>query len=179
MSLLPFFFGDRINCSRSSRILDQHFGVPLQIDDLYQTAIPEEFRTMMRFPGYFRPWRTTAANIDNGSTISLEKDMFQVNLDVKQFKPEEITVKVTGNNEITIEGKHEEQQDEHGFISRHFVRKYIVPQGCNIEGVVSQLSSDGVLSISAPRQETTSIEHKVIPITQTGKPTVKLEEQKN
>ncbi|XP_017784339.1 PREDICTED: protein lethal(2)essential for life-like [Nicrophorus vespilloides] len=180
MSLLPIFFGDRYNSMRPSRILNQHFGVPLQLEDLFSPmTIPEEFRTMMLHPGYYRPWKSAAAGDDSGSTVSWEKDKYQVNLDVQQFKPEEITVKVTGKNEITVEGKHEEQQDEHGFISRHFVRKYVVPQGCNIEGVVSHLSSDGVLSISAPREDTPTTDHKEIPITQTGKPAIKPDDQKN
>ncbi len=44
----------------------------------------------------------------------------QVCLDVQQFKPEEVNVK-TVDNFVVIEGKHEEKEDEHGYISRHFV----------------------------------------------------------
>ena len=45
----------------------------------------------------------------------------QVNLDVQQFKPEELTVKVA-DKFLVVEGKHEERSDEHGFVSRQFTR---------------------------------------------------------
>lgn len=51
----------------------------------------------------------------------------QVILDVQQFTPNEITVKTTEKH-IIVEGKHEEKADEHGFISRHFVRRYQLPR---------------------------------------------------
>lgn len=96
----------------------------------------------------------------------------KVKLDVQQFTPEEITVK-TVNTTVVIEGKHEEKQDEHGFVSRHFVRKYILPEDVKPESVLCNLSSDGVLSISAPRvlpEEKEAV--KVVPIIQTGRPAV-------
>ncbi len=75
----------------------------------------------------------------------------QVSLDVQQFKPEEINVKVVDDH-VVVEGKHEERQDKHGFISRQFTRRYLLPPNVNIEAVKSSLSSDGILSISAPKK---------------------------
>jgi len=72
-------------------------------------------------------------------------------LDVQQFSPEEMTVKVVGNN-VTVEAKHEEKQDEHGYISRHFVRRYVLPASHDATRVTSSLSSDGVLTITAPKK---------------------------
>lgn len=52
---------------------------------------------------------------------------------------------------------------------RHFIRRYVLPQDNDIADVVSTLSSDGVLTITAPKK---SIKDKnaerVVPITQTG-----------
>ena len=75
----------------------------------------------------------------------------QVILEVQQFSPEEITVKTTGNN-VTVEARHEERQDEHGFVSRHFVRRYVLPPSHDVNNVTSSLSSDGVLTITAPKK---------------------------
>lgn len=86
------------------------------------------------------------------SIVQADKDKFQVTLDVSQFAPEEITVKVV-DQKVVIEAKHEEKRDEHGWVSRQFVRKYIVPSQCDINQVESHLSSDGILSITAPRKE--------------------------
>lgn len=177
MSLLPLLLSELLDSPRPSRILDQHFGLNLDPEDLLTAiTVPRDARALLRNPaGYYRPWKSGAAAQDTGSTVSFDKDKFQVNLDVQQFAPEEITVKVTGENTITVEGKHEEKQDEHGFISRHFVRRYIVPKGHDVNQAVSSLSSDGVLTISAPRITDKQIEERSIPITQTGVPSKPIE----
>ena len=54
---------------------------------------------------------------------------------------------------MLTEGKHEERQDEHGYISRHFVRKYKIPEDVDVQKLKSKLSSDGVLSIVAPKKQ--------------------------
>lgn len=72
-------------------------------------------------------------------------------MDVQQFKPEEINVKTAGDY-ITVEAKHEERSDEHGFVSRQFTRRYLVPQDVNKDAITSTLSSDGVLTIHAPKK---------------------------
>ncbi|XP_072393398.1 alpha-crystallin B chain-like [Diabrotica undecimpunctata] len=104
------------------------------------------------------------------SSVTIDEHKFQANFDVQHFKPEEITVKVNGDRSITIEAEHEEKQDEHGAVYRHFVRKYKLPEDCDIEKVDSKLSSDGVLSITAPTIGQKSSSHRTIPIIQTGKP---------
>lgn len=75
----------------------------------------------------------------------------QVILDVQQFSPDEITVK-TVDNHVVVEAKHEEKQDEHGYISRHFVRRYVLPPSHDLVNITSTLSSDGVLTITAPKK---------------------------
>jgi len=106
------------------------------------------------------------------STVKADKDKFQVILDVQQFKPEEINVKVV-DKFVVIEAKHEEKQDEHGWISRQFVRKYMIPEQCDIDQVTSSLSSDGMLSITAPRKDKPKTQNeRAIKIEHTGKPAI-------
>lgn len=95
-------------------------------------------------------------------------DQFQVSVDVQQFTHEEIIVKITGTNNIIIEAKHEEIEDEHGSIYRHFVRRCILPDEYNIEEVKSILTKDGVVIITAPKKSEKKNE-RVIPIQKTGK----------
>uniref|UniRef100_A0A7G3A9I1 Putative alpha crystallin n=1 Tax=Lutzomyia longipalpis TaxID=7200 RepID=A0A7G3A9I1_LUTLO len=83
---------------------------------------------------------------------------FEMNLDVRDFKPEEITVK-TVDNHIVVEAKHEEHEDDNSFISRHFVRRCALPEDCNIQEAVSTLSADGVLTVKAPPKAIESKEH--------------------
>jgi len=56
---------------------------------------------------------------------------FKVELDVTQFKPNEVSVKAVGNR-VVVEGKHEEREDEHGLIQRHFKRTYLLPRVRNL-----------------------------------------------
>lgn len=153
------------------RLPDQHFGLGLTPqDNLSIVAVPQTNRD------YYRPWRNLqAAAQATGSTIKEDKDKFQVNLDVQHFAPEEISVK-TADGFLIVEAKHEEKQDEHGFISRGFTRRYKLPDGIEEDAVTSKLSSDGVLSISAPlKAPPKALNERIVPIIQTG-PVKKQEE---
>ncbi|KAL0810059.1 hypothetical protein ABMA28_010877 [Loxostege sticticalis] len=163
MSLLPYFLDD-FGFRRPRHLFDQHFGLALTPDDLLSVvAAPALTRE------YYRPWRHLAAAArDIGSSIKADKDKFQINLDVQHFSPEEISVK-TADGYIVVEGKHEEKKDEHGYISRSFTRRYALPEGTQPDSVESRLSSDGVLTITAPRHVPEAIKgERAVPITQTG-----------
>lgn len=172
MSMYPFFIG--YEQPRPRRIADQHFGLGLT---------PQDYLTIIALPqanrDYYRNWRNLKASAqDAGSTIKEDKDKFQVNLDVQHFAPEEISVK-TVDGYLVVEAKHEEKQDEHGFISRSFTRRYALPEGIEADMVVSKLSSDGVLSITAPlKAPPKTANERVVPIIQTGPVKKQVEESK-
>lgn len=183
MSLVPLLFSDWWeDLDRPHRLFDQDFGLGLYPEQLLNSNIldhyimPNRDRRMMRSPLlYWRPWSELLRNAEGGgtSTVKADKDKFQVILDVQQFKPEEINVKVVDKC-VIVEGKHEEKKDEHGWISRQFTRKYLIPEQCDIDQVSSTISSDGVLSITAPRKELPKSEgERTIKIEQTGKPALK------
>ncbi|CAH2099201.1 unnamed protein product [Euphydryas editha] len=163
MSLLPFLFDD-LPVQRPRRLLDQHFGLGITPDDLLTIAAGP-----LLTREYYRPWRHLAAAArDIGSNIKNESDKVQINLDVQHFAPEEISVK-TVDGYIVVEGKHEEKQDQHGYVSRQFVRRYALPEGTLPETVESKLSSDGVLTITAPKKVPEAIKgERKVPIAQTG-----------
>ncbi|XP_073843945.1 heat shock protein 23-like [Musca autumnalis] len=103
-----------------------------------------------------------------GPLSAIGKDGFQVCMDVQQFKPSELNVKVIDNC-VVVEGKHEERQDDHGYISRSFTRRYVLPKGYDPNKVVSTLSSDGVLTVSVPKpQIEDKTNERVIQIQQVG-----------
>lgn len=157
-----------LDSMRPSRMLDQHFGLGLTHDDLISPLnLTTGIQPLLLHRNYYRPWRVQSQ--DTGSTVHCDKDNFRVNLDVQQFTPEEIKVKVVDNC-VTVEAKHEEKEDEHGYISRHFVRRYVLPKEYKVDQITSSLSSDGVLTISAPRLEAIESGEKVIPIQSTGVP---------
>lgn len=132
---------------------------------------------------YVRPWtNTNLQKQDSGSTINKGDDKFEVILDVAQFEPQEITVKTT-EKFIVVEGKHEEKQDEHGFVSRQFTRKYMLPAGHQPDDVFSSLSSDGVLTVTAPKkalpapnaERSVPIQHTHVPSKKEESPSPKIE----
>ncbi|XP_069470402.1 alpha-crystallin B chain isoform X3 [Ambystoma mexicanum] len=102
--------------------------------------------------------------------MRLEKDKFSLNLDVKHFSPEELQVKVLGDF-IEIHGKHEERQDEHGYVSRDFHRKYKMPVDVESLSITSSLSSDGVLTVIGPRR-LSDVPERIIPVTREEKPAI-------
>ncbi|KAG8176952.1 hypothetical protein JTE90_015418 [Oedothorax gibbosus] len=126
-----------------SRIRDQHFGLGLSELDL-DDAPPSYYR------GYFlRPQRQLSTG--GTSEIKAEQDKFQVRLDVGHFAPEDITVK-TVDNQVVVTAKHEEKVDEHGYVSREFTRRYVLPDDIELDRVASTLGADGVLIVEAPRK---------------------------
>ncbi|KOC70256.1 Protein lethal(2)essential for life [Habropoda laboriosa] len=183
MSLIPLLFSDWWeDLQRPHRLCDQNFGLGLYPEQLLNPGILEQYvlpsrnRRMTRNPlMYYRPWNELLRKTEGGgtSTVKADKDKFQVILDVQQFKPDEINVKVADRC-VIVEAKHEEKQDEHGWISRQFTRKYIIPEQCDIDQVTSTLSSDGMLSITAPRKDDPKTQNeRSITIEQTGKPALK------
>lgn len=168
MSIVPYILNDFM---RPSRLNDQQFGLTIRNDDFW---LPYTIATDQQRPSsrsqYYRPWRTSAAERDAGSVVNLSRNAFEINLDVQHFNRDEITVKVNDDGFVIVEASHAEKEDEHGFISRHFVRKYLLPPGTNTNQLISSLSSDGVLKIAAPRLDDNSVGERIIPIEQTGIP---------
>ncbi|XP_034938257.1 protein lethal(2)essential for life-like [Chelonus insularis] len=180
MALVPLLFSDWWeDLDRPHRLFDQDFGLGLHQDQLLSPQILERYFAPLerrtRNPLlYYRPWGELLRKGDTGtSTVNADKNKFQVILDVQQFKPDEINVKVV-DKFVVVEAKHEEKQDEHGWISRQFVRKYMIPEQCDIDQVSSSLSSDGVLTITAPRKNIPKQDNeRSIKIEHTGKPAIR------
>ncbi|XP_066991245.1 protein lethal(2)essential for life [Anabrus simplex] len=94
---------------------------------------------------------------------------FKVNLDVQQFRPDELNVKVV-DDVIVVEGKHEERKDDHGYIARQFQRLYKLRDDIDLDGVSSALSSDGILTITAPVKQPVplpGLNERIIPVIHT------------
>jgi len=78
-----------------------------------------------------------------------DNNKMEVFLDTAQYRPDELKVSIV-DREVMVEGNHEEKaEDGTKMVSRQFVRKYTLPAGAKPEDVVSNLSSDGVLVVTA------------------------------
>lgn len=155
-------------------LLDDDFGFgihPLELlsPRIARSSVMLHPRPRRRFTPYQLLKRVGKRDGDKMIMPSVTKDGFQVCMDVSQFKPNELTVK-TVDNTIVVEGNHEEREDEHGLIQRHFVRKYTLPKDYDPKDVVSTISSDGVLTVKAPPPPNKAIKQneRVVQIQQTG-----------
>jgi len=84
--------------------------------------------------------------------VKEDEAKMEVSLDTSQYRPDELKVSID-NGVVTVEGKHEEKaEDGSKMVSRMFSRKYTLPADTKVEEVVSNLSSDGVLVITAPKK---------------------------
>lgn len=134
------------------------------IDDWFN----REVRSLFKVPDYVNRSVSSALQ-ESGAQVNYDKDKFEVNVDVQQFAPHEISVKTSGNT-ITVEGKHEERNNGNSYISKNLVRQFVLPQSHDVNQAISNLSTDGVLTITAPRIVQPSIGQRTLPIIKTGLP---------
>ncbi|XP_069414275.1 alpha-crystallin A chain isoform X1 [Ovis canadensis] len=126
-----------------SRLFDQFFGEGLFEYDL----LP--FLSSTISPYYRQSLFRTV--LDSGiSEVRSDRDKFVIFLDVKHFSPEDLTVKVQ-EDFVEIHGKHNERQDDHGYISREFHRRYRLPSNVDQSALSCSLSADGMLTFSGPK----------------------------
>ncbi|KAL0810061.1 hypothetical protein ABMA28_010879 [Loxostege sticticalis] len=83
-------------------------------------------------------------------SLRIGKEKFELTLNVKHFKKEELRVKARPEY-VIIEGK-QERKSKKGYVIRQFVRKFKLPYGCTPSTMKIHLSADGVLTVTAPRQ---------------------------
>merc|ERR1712212_353580 len=82
-----------------------------------------------------------------------EKDKMEVTLDTSGYKPDELKVELK-EGELCVEGKHEERsQTGEVMVSRQFSRRFGMPQNVKKESIVSNLSQDGVMVITMPKEQ--------------------------
>lgn len=81
---------------------------------------------------------------------------------VKEFRPEDLEVKLLGNNILQVTG-HREDKNELGMSRICYLRKYSIPEGVDKDRLKPTLTKDGVLIIEAPAPALTQKE-RLIPI---------------
>merc|ERR1712172_203677 len=87
--------------------------------------------------------------------LGLQEDdtKMEISLDTTGYKPDELKVQVK-DGELSVEGKHEEKSEAgHVMVSRQFSKRHGLPQGAKREAVMSNLSQDGVMVITVPKEK--------------------------
>merc|ERR1712121_510774 len=100
--------------------------------------------------GWLTPQCWMLPGFDSLKTDEDENKM-EVRIDTSQYRPDELKVSVE-KGVVTVEGKHEEKaEDGSNRVSRTFSKRYTMPADARDEDVVSKLSSDGLLVVTAPK----------------------------
>ncbi|XP_065281225.1 alpha-crystallin A chain-like [Dermacentor albipictus] len=108
--------------------------------------------------------RKRPRSLGEEGTCSPHDSKFIVNLDVRGYKREEISIKAVGDR-VEVSAKHEEEsEDGSNYVKREFTRRFTLPEGVKAETVTCALLSSGVLAIEAPKPEPPSKKPKTIPI---------------
>merc|ERR1719225_1950100 len=128
------------------------------------TVVPSDNSSGLRSLLMPRNWMMPKLFDDNLSSLVEMKDSnllsmknddtkMEISLNTSGYKPSELKVNVS-DGEISIEGKHEEKSEEgHTMVSRQFSRKYTLPAEAKLTEVVSNLSQDGVMVITVPKEK--------------------------
>merc|ERR1712038_1530477 len=93
--------------------------------------------------------------LTDSSVINLVDDetKLEISLNTAGYQPSELSVNV-GDGELVIEGKHQERsQAGEMMVSRQFRRQYGLPPHTKLNQVVSNLSQDGVLVVTVPKEK--------------------------
>ncbi|XP_064459373.1 alpha-crystallin A chain-like [Ornithodoros turicata] len=88
---------------------------------------------------------------------------FSVNMNVRNFSPDEISVK-TVDNCIEIHAKHEEKSDDRGYFHREFTRRIVLPEDVDPESITCTMSAKGSLQLRAPRNKSIECKERTVPI---------------
>ncbi|XP_064605303.1 uncharacterized protein LOC135470353 isoform X2 [Liolophura sinensis] len=99
------------------------------------------------------------------AAVEPENRLFEIHVDMKNFNPDSIEVKLNGNT-LTISGKQEDKDEATGKVvsSRAVYRRFVIPDYVNCDLLTSSLDSQGLMIISAPYKSAEDLAEKVIPI---------------
>ena len=91
--------------------------------------------------------------------IKYEKDKLEIKIDVSEYSPEDLDVKVEGGN-LIISAK-QEVKEAGGSRCRVFEQKFSLPPGVRTDTVRSSLDRDGFLVVTASKDAENSLENKM------------------
>lgn len=148
--------------------------VPRPITSITDTDFDEP-SPWFRFPPFgniFAPLTKLFSSFaDIGPRIEVDDDKFRVIVNVKDYKKEDLKVKVK-KDFILVQGAHEAKHDDHDLFASQFFHTYTLPLNASASDVTATLTSDGYLIVNAPINgaDETKVAELDVPIVESGKP---------
>jgi len=147
-------FEENCQSSGSNFANDQSFTMAPFSDSMFSRSWLTPPRWMMpkSFDEHFRN-DFVGGNDNNLISHVDEEGKMEISLNTSGYKPEELRVQVA-EGAVKVEGKHEEKSQEGNvMVSRQFSKTYSLPQGAKKEEIASNLSQDGVMVITVPKEK--------------------------
>ncbi|KAK3728445.1 hypothetical protein RRG08_017246 [Elysia crispata] len=98
-----------------------------------------------------------------GSQVENADKEFRIRLDLSHYKPEEIKINMD-SHKVTVHAKHEERQDNHGFVTREMTRTYKLPKDVDLKSASSTMNANGTLSIKLSKTAVEASKEVNIPV---------------
>nr|XP_027233920.1 uncharacterized protein LOC113825303 [Penaeus vannamei] len=101
-------------------------------------------------------------------TVTSDKTSHKIVLDVHDFLEGDVRVKVLDEEELLVEGHVERKEEGSLSVSSHSFRRYFsLPRHTDMAAITSVLSTDGILTITAPKMKTETTKENIITQTST------------
>ncbi|CAL4068413.1 unnamed protein product [Meganyctiphanes norvegica] len=98
---------------------------------------------------FYRKLRKESGKEEEQAMISIDDSQsYKIVLDMSKFKPDDITIKILDNNDLMVEVK--EKKKDGTIITKGFRRQCVLPDNLDLDKLSSAISSDGILTITAP-----------------------------
>merc|ERR1712209_165663 len=117
-------------------------------------SVGSRFGKLLMPRKWLLPSSLTDMKNDSG-VINIKNDdsRMEISLNTSGYKPSELSVNVR-DGELIIEGRHEEKSESgKTMISRQFRRQYALSDDVKTQDVVSNLSQDGLLIVTLPKEK--------------------------
>ena len=117
-------------------------------------SVGSRFGKLLMPRKWLLPSSLTDMKNDSG-VINIKNDdsRMEISLNTSGYKPSELSVNVR-DGELIIEGRHEEKSESgETMVSRQFRRQYALSDDVKTQEVVSNLSQDGLLIVTLPKEK--------------------------
>ncbi|CAK1602547.1 unnamed protein product [Parnassius mnemosyne] len=134
----------------------------------------EDFSSWFRGPWdslFSSVWKLIPSFADIGPKILADNDKFEVVVNVKNYKKDDLKVKLK-DDFIFVQGSHEATHDDKDVFASQFFHTYSLPVNASAADVTATIYSDGFLVVTAPLNgagDKDSVDKEVI-ITDAGVP---------
>ena len=120
------------------------------LDDVFDWSLSPRYYRLLHSP-YNR--LHTRSGVKSGKSPG---DTFKVTLDVRNYEPKDITLKVDGDK-LLVKGQRY-KESEFGFENSEFERVYPIPSDVDVKRFKSKINDDGLLEIEAPKVKKEAIQ---------------------